>query len=293
VHGEVERQKKGVAMCTPYTEMVTVRDRVLCDNSVLKQQNQQLTNELYVVQAASITASSTSSQLQSKVASLESEMVRLRHEYESKVTQERKRREDDIQSLIIQHNSQLAELKKLYKGIKNAGVKRPEMTSKENNLTSQNPNGHIKPTKQVPSMKPTTSKPSGDSKLARSKTTTQLKETDATTITPSTSDESLRLSSDESLGFASDELLKSPDKKARNTTNDAVLNVEEQPRVLGSFDTERKTDNFTNIAFCSIDQYDETAMRMEKLIEEILNSEIVYPMETDKKERMKYTNFSF
>lgn len=293
VHGDDERHKKGVAMCTPYTEMVTVRDRVLCDNSVLKQQNQQLTNELYVVQAASITASSTSSQLQSKVASLESEMVRLRHEYESKVTQERKRREDDIQSLIIQHNSQLAELKKLYKGIKNAGVKRPEVTSKENNLTNQNPNGHIKPTKQVPSVKPTTSKPSGDSKLARSKTTTQLKETDATTITPSTSDESLRFSSDESLGFASDELLKSPDEKARNATNDAVLNVEEQPRELGCFDIERKTDNFTNIAFCSIDQYDETAMRMEKLIEEILNSEIVYPVETDKKERMKYTNFSF
>ena len=291
-HGdhEITGSKKNIVMCTPYTEMTAVRDRALFDNSMLKQRNEQLANELNVIQVANIATVATTKELEHKAASLEAEMTKLRHEYESKVSKERKRREDDIQNLISQHNSQLAELKKLYKGIKtNAGMKRPEVTSKDNN-GSQSCSNHLKPAaKPLNSVKVTSSKPIGDLKLARSRTTTQLKEVDSLTITPCTSDESLMLSSDESLGFSSDELLKAPDEKNIQNENTILRYEEKSNTVSSSLDTGIKTDNFTNIAFCNIDHRDDTAARIDKLIEEILNSEIVYPVENDRKERMKYT----
>ncbi len=287
--------KKNIVMCTPYTEMTIVRDRALFDNTMLRQRNEQLVNELNIIQEANVAALATTKELESKCSNLELDLTKLQHEYESKVSKERKRREDDIQNLIIQHNSQLAELKKLYKGIKtNVGMKRSEGTSKDNAVTQITSN-HMKPTaKPLNSMKATSIKPTGDSKLARSKTATQLKEVDSLTITPSTSDESLTFSSDESLGFSSDDLLKSPDEKNIPNEN-AILRLEEKPNnVSSNFDTERKTDDFTNVAFCNIDHYDDMAIRMEKLIEEILNSEIVYPVDNYRKERMKYTtDFSF
>ena len=82
---------------------------------------------------------------------------------------------------------------------------------------------------------------------------------------------------------------KAPDEKNIQNENTMLRYEEKSNTVSSSLDTGIKTDNFTNIAFCNIDHRDDTAARIDKLIEEILNSEIVYPVENDRKERMKYT----
>eukprot|EP00602_Paraphysomonas_sp_CaronLab_P012657 CAMPEP_0185042554 /NCGR_PEP_ID=MMETSP1103-20130426/42421_1 /TAXON_ID=36769 /ORGANISM="Paraphysomonas bandaiensis, Strain Caron Lab Isolate" /LENGTH=627 /DNA_ID=CAMNT_0027582649 /DNA_START=824 /DNA_END=2707 /DNA_ORIENTATION=- len=106
---------EGIPMCTPYTQLVSMKDKLLVtvqDRNEAIQGLKKLTDEL---QSKLKSAESDIISLQSTLQNLQSQAVTKEKEHALLLMQERQRRNDDIQRIIGQHNTQLAELKRLHK----------------------------------------------------------------------------------------------------------------------------------------------------------------------------------
>ena len=121
-----EDKSLGISMCTPYTEMATSREKMreLLDDAIAEKNRYQEEHKTMQqrLAAAEETAlrckehlASTTHDLKKRYIDIESLLHRLVKECDNRVTRERLNFDSRLQSLISQHNAELAELKKKHK----------------------------------------------------------------------------------------------------------------------------------------------------------------------------------
>ena len=116
----------GISMCTPYTEMATSREKMqelmdvaIAESTRYKEEHQVMKQRLAVAEENAMRCkeqlSSTTNDLKKRYIDIESLLHRLVKECDNRVTRERLNFDSRLQSLITQHNAELAELKKKHK----------------------------------------------------------------------------------------------------------------------------------------------------------------------------------
>jgi hypothetical protein len=109
--------KLGIPMCTPYTEMIRVRDDALAAADLSKMRTIEAGVKSDAAEVERNAACSSMVKMQKKMGEMEAAMMQLVKSCESQVAAEKKQRDADVQSIIAQHNLQLSELKRLHKAI--------------------------------------------------------------------------------------------------------------------------------------------------------------------------------
>ena len=104
-------------MCTPYTEMIHARDAALSIAELDRVDKAKMKTKYDLSEQEKILACSAMSKMQKKLGDMEGAMMRLVKSCESQIVAEKKQRDMDVQSIIAQHNHQLAELKRLHKAL--------------------------------------------------------------------------------------------------------------------------------------------------------------------------------
>jgi hypothetical protein len=112
-----EDARLGIPMCTPYTEMIRVRDEALATADLSKMRMVEAGLKSDAAEVERNTACSSMVKMQKKMGDMEAAMMQLVKSCESQVAAEKKQRDADVQSIIAQHNLQLSELKRLHKAI--------------------------------------------------------------------------------------------------------------------------------------------------------------------------------
>jgi hypothetical protein len=112
-----EDVKLGIPMCTPYTEMIRVRDEALAAADLSKMRVVEAGVKSDAAEVERNAACSSMIKMQKKMGDMEAAMMQLVKSCESQVAAEKKQRDADVQSIIAQHNLQLSELKRLHKAI--------------------------------------------------------------------------------------------------------------------------------------------------------------------------------
>jgi hypothetical protein len=112
-----EDVKLGIPMCTPYTEMIRVRDEALAAADLSKMRVVEAGVKSDAAEVERNAACSSMVKMQRKMGDMEAAMMQLVKSCESQVAAEKKQRDADVQSIIAQHNLQLSELKRLHKAI--------------------------------------------------------------------------------------------------------------------------------------------------------------------------------
>jgi hypothetical protein len=112
-----EDVKLGIPMCTPYTEMIRVRDEALAAADLSKMRVVEAGVKSDAAEVERNAACSSMAKMQRKMSDMEAAMMQLVKSCESQVAAEKKQRDADVQSIIAQHNLQLSELKRLHKAI--------------------------------------------------------------------------------------------------------------------------------------------------------------------------------
>ena len=104
-------------MCTPYTEMIRERDEALSIAEFEKENKEKMKIKFDMNEHEKISACTAMIKMQKKLTDMEESMMRLVKSCEVQIMAEKKRRDMDVQSVIVQHNHQLSELKRLHKAI--------------------------------------------------------------------------------------------------------------------------------------------------------------------------------
>lgn len=104
-------------MCTPYGDMVKMRDCAITasDHARISMTQSALKVELYEAEKSAAVAACV--KMQKKMSEMEQAMMLLMKSCEDQVNAEKKQRDSHVQSIIAQHNHQLSELKKLQKAV--------------------------------------------------------------------------------------------------------------------------------------------------------------------------------
>ena len=106
-----------IPICTPYTEMIRARDEALSVAEKEKESKAEMKIKFDINENEKISACTAMIKMQKKLNDLEESMMRLVKSCEIQIITEKKRRDMDVQSVIIQHNHQLSELKRLHKAV--------------------------------------------------------------------------------------------------------------------------------------------------------------------------------
>jgi hypothetical protein len=107
----------GIPMCTPYGDMVKMRDCAITasDHARISVTQSAMKVELYEAEKSAAVAACV--KMQKKMSEMEQAMMLLMKSCEDQVNAEKKQRDAHVQSIIAQHNHQLSELKKLQKAV--------------------------------------------------------------------------------------------------------------------------------------------------------------------------------
>ena len=107
----------GIPMCTPYGDMVKMRDSAITasDHARISMTQSAMKVELYEAEKSAAVAACV--KMQKKMSEMEQAMMLLMKSCEDQVNAEKKQRDAHVQSIIAQHNHQLSELKKLQKAV--------------------------------------------------------------------------------------------------------------------------------------------------------------------------------
>ena len=121
-----EDRSAGIAMCTPYTEMATSRERMrealeeaVAERNRYHEEHQVMQQRLAAAEETALRCrehlASTTNDLKKRYIDIETLLNRLVKECDNRVTRERMNFDSRLQSLISQHNAELADLKKKHK----------------------------------------------------------------------------------------------------------------------------------------------------------------------------------
>jgi hypothetical protein len=107
----------GIPMCTPYGDMVKMRDCAITasDHARISMTQSAMKVDLYEAEKSAAVAACV--KMQKKMSEMEQAMMLLMKSCEEQVNAEKKQRDAHVQSIIAQHNHQLSELKKLQKAV--------------------------------------------------------------------------------------------------------------------------------------------------------------------------------
>lgn len=107
----------GIPMCTPYGDMVKMRDCAITASDHARASMTQSAIKVELYEAEKNAAVAASVKMQKKMSEMEQAMMLLMKSCEDQVNAEKKQRDAHVQSIIAQHNHQLSELKKLQKAV--------------------------------------------------------------------------------------------------------------------------------------------------------------------------------
>lgn len=116
-HPETSPSDTGIPMCTPYTEMIRVRDEALAAANMAQLGMVEAVVKSDAAEAERSVACASMAKMQKRMGEMEAAMMQLVKSCDSQVSAEKKQRDADVQSIIAQHNLQLSELKRLHKAI--------------------------------------------------------------------------------------------------------------------------------------------------------------------------------
>lgn len=107
----------GIPMCTPYGDMVKMRDSAIAASDYARISMTQSALKVDLYESEKSVAVAACLKMQKKMSEMEQTMMLLMKSCEDQVNAEKKQRDAHVQSIIAQHNHQLSELKRLQKAV--------------------------------------------------------------------------------------------------------------------------------------------------------------------------------
>ena len=104
-------------MCTPYGDMVKMRDSAIAASDYARISMTQSALKVDLYESEKCVAVAACVKMQKKMSEMEQTMMLLMKSCEDQVNAEKKQRDAHVQSIIAQHNHQLSELKRLQKAV--------------------------------------------------------------------------------------------------------------------------------------------------------------------------------